>query len=398
MKIIILCDFFKESKENTASYRVKWLTAREMARKGHVVTFVYPVRGIHIEHESPESNLRLIGVPGILPVIMRRSGFSISDIFCRSLLTIMNLPDVIYVTNGHRPANLIPCLISRLLGNTVIVDETWDWMGKGGYSDKREGLAGRLLATYDRVFEITFKELFDILIVITSELRKRFSGKEKVYVQHGGAEYGALVPFSRNAARSMLGIGQDLFIIGMSSLVRGDHSDNEAFLNALGILCREYNNVFLMVTGSDDSYIKGITEHYGLQGRVIYPGYLEFSEYNKYLSSCDIFVLPYPDTQINRGRWPNKLGDYISLRRPVVTNPTGDVKTLFERYSLGVLCGSSPYDYYDILRKMVDGELNPADMARDAEYVAAHVLAFDKRVESLINIFLDTLRERKTDS
>jgi hypothetical protein len=90
---------------------------------------------------------------------MRRSGFSISDIFCRSLLTIMNLPDVIYVTNGHRPANLIPCLISRLLGNTVIVDETWDWMGKGGYSDKREGAwqAG-CLPLYDRVFEITFKE------------------------------------------------------------------------------------------------------------------------------------------------------------------------------------------------------------------------------------------------
>ncbi len=49
----------------------------------------------------------------------------------------------------------------------------------------------------------------------------------------------------------------------------GDHSDNEGFFNALGILCREYNNVFLMVTGSDDSYIKGSLNTTGFRQSII---------------------------------------------------------------------------------------------------------------------------------
>ncbi|MBT8132687.1 MAG: glycosyltransferase, partial [Gammaproteobacteria bacterium] len=55
------------------------------------------------------------------------------------------------------------------------------------------------------------------------------------------------------------------------------------------------------------------------------------------LAAADIFLMPYPDTISNRGRWPNKIGDYMCVGRPTVSNPVGEVKRLFNQHDVGLL-------------------------------------------------------------
>jgi glycosyltransferase involved in cell wall biosynthesis len=55
------------------------------------------------------------------------------------------------------------------------------------------------------------------------------------------------------------------------------------------------------------------------------------------LGCADLFVLPFADKVCNVGRWPNKICDYMSLGKPTISNPVGDIKTLFEDHEIGLL-------------------------------------------------------------
>ena len=116
----------------------------------------------------------------------------------------------------------------------------------------------------------------------------------------------------------------------MSNLSEDDHYDNVMFFEAFDRLSDEYNNIKLFVTG-EQKYIKRILSNYNFGDKVIYKGWLDFHVYNFFLSSCNIFVLPLRNNNRNAGRWPNKISDYFTLERPVFTNATGDLTTLFSK-------------------------------------------------------------------
>ncbi len=62
------------------------------------------------------------------------------------------------------------------------------------------------------------------------------------------------------------------------------------------------------------------------------PGPVTYRELlPKYLAAADVFLMPYSNKISNVGRWPNKVGDYMCVGRPTVSNPVGEVKWLFEQ-------------------------------------------------------------------
>jgi glycosyltransferase involved in cell wall biosynthesis len=54
------------------------------------------------------------------------------------------------------------------------------------------------------------------------------------------------------------------------------------------------------------------------------------------LACGEVMLLPFPNLGLNLGRFPNRLGDYLSAGRPVVTNTTGDVGRLIEENAIGL--------------------------------------------------------------
>lgn len=337
----------------------------------------------------------IYGTPGILPMGFRTGGFGIIDCIFKTLYILFHSFEVIQVGSGHRPSNFLPSIFGKYLKKTIIVDECWEWLGKGGYADTRKGLFGSIIALYDRHFEVKLKEMYDSIIVISSELKRRFSKQEKVVVILGGAENSQLQPYKIIDARVLLHIPADRFIIGMSNLIRSDHEDNKVFFAALQRICEEYSKVHLIATGCDESYIKEIEREFNITGKILFPGYVDFIDYNKYLSACDIFVLPYPDTCINRSRWPNKIGDYMCLERPIITNPTGDVKKIFEQYKVGILCGEKTEDFYKIFEQIFENNIDLTAHVKDSRFVADELLSFDKRIKKMIKIFEKLIEKQK---
>jgi glycosyltransferase involved in cell wall biosynthesis len=398
MRILLLCHHFKDFGNNPASFRIRYLTALTMAEKGHELYFIYPGCSLKFVTNKKDSTanyrLRILETPGILPINFRTGGFGFLDCLIKLFCAIIFDVDIIQVVSGHRPSNFIPSVIGKYLKRCVIVDECWEWLGQGGHSEIKKGLLGKLIGLYDKFFEIKLKMFFDSIIVISSELKKRFKFKSKIHILYGGAENNNFHEYNIEEARRLLNLPQKYFIIGMSNLIQGDHEDNKVFFKAFRKLCKINSDVFLLATGKNSSYLKEVGNEYDIKHNIISTGYINFDIYNIFLSACNIYVLPYPDTPINRGRWPNKLCDYICLNRPVLTNPTGDIKELFKKYSIGLLCEETDESYYSKLKKFIENKGSLQNYSRDSIFVANNILSFDKRIDNMLQIFTDLLDRR----
>jgi len=388
MKIGIFSNYFEEYRDS-CGYSILYKMARKMANLGHRVCFVTPSNGCcGFKVMKANQQFRFITTPGIFPGRFRRGAFGLWDLVFKCAVAIQYQFDVIHVINGHRPANIVPCIIAKRFHGTMIVDEVWEWLGKGGYADTAKGVE-KLKSLYDVLTEGRFTRCYDKVITISTKLNERFEKFTSATVLPGGADIECLKDYSMYDVRDELGVGRDLFVIGMSNVSPSDHEDNMSFFKALKRLGGEYQKLKLILTCPHRDYVEKIAREYDLGAQIVYPGWVSFADYNKYLSACDIFVLPLPDRLINQARWPNKMSDYISLNRPVITNPTGDVKTFIEKYRIGLFCEANQDGYYKSLKRILDGAIDLADLNRDSPWVARNILSFERRVRDILCVYAD---------
>jgi glycosyltransferase involved in cell wall biosynthesis len=344
--------------------------------------------------DSKNNILTVIGTPGLLPPRFRTGGFAFLDCIIKMFYVLANKFDAIQVESGHRPSAFLPCLTAKLFKNSVLIDECWEWLGKGGYAEIRKGVLGKFVSLYDSILEFKLKIIFDWIIVVSTALKKRFRNPKNVDVLYGGAENKNFRAYSIEEARVYLEQPANWKIIGMSNLTCQDHENNKIFLKAIKTLCNDMPDCYLMATGTDSDYIQELEIEYQLRGKIIFPGYVEFKTYNMYMSACNIYVLPFADTNINRGRWPNKIGDYLCLKRPIISNPTGDIEKIFQSYHVGALCQQTEESFYLTLKHFFEDNKTIRYRKSDAEYLVDHVLSFEKRIERMLGIFSNALKEK----
>jgi glycosyltransferase involved in cell wall biosynthesis len=71
--------------------------------------------------------------------------------------------------------------------------------------------------------------------------------------------------------------------------------------------------------------------------RVIRTGRVPFKQMLDFLSACDVLALPLSDTIANRGRWPSKINEYVSVGRPTVACDVGDVASFLRDEGSGIV-------------------------------------------------------------
>jgi len=163
--------------------------------------------------------------------------------------------------------------------------------------------------------------------------------------------------------------------------------------DAFSKLSQEYDNIRLFVTSADKEYVSDFLKTVSYRDKIIYKGWLEFDDYNRYLSSCNLFALPYRNITRNAGRWPNKIGDFLCLNRPVISNPTGDLRDFFDKYNIGFLCDETVDAFYQLLTKIICKEIDLSEYHSDAMFVAREILDFDKRIDSILNFYEQCLNK-----
>jgi glycosyltransferase involved in cell wall biosynthesis len=392
----LLSDYFENYREDRASFRARFQTAFEMYKLGHHVKFAYPDFGLIPGKKLITDGYTVQITPGLSLRRLRAGGFELIDMITESLIVLFGDYEVIHVSNGHRPCHFVPCLLCKLCRKSISVDECWKWLGTGGYADSRKGILGYIVGIYNRFFEIRLKRFFDYVVVIPTALKKRFGNRENLVVLHGGDENHSLIRYDAVEVRRSLGLPVESFSVRMSQVLLGDHTDNQVFFQAFGAMCRDEHDIYLVATGPDMNYIRDAAASHGFESNIVAPGYIDFVTYNKYLSAYDVFVLRYRNTVINRDRWPNKLGDYICLVRPVIANPTGDLRGLFENQKIGILCEHSAEAFYRTLVSLKKDRSYLAELSRDCGYIADEVLSFVKKVKALLQTLSSTQRLKHT--
>lgn len=153
-----------------------------------------------------------------------------------------------------------------------------------------------------------------------------------------------------------------------------------------------------MLTGKTNPQVVELARECGVEGRLLVTGFLSDEDLPWYLGCADVFLLPFPNTTYNVGRWPNKFGDYMALGRPTVSNPVGDLLPFFEKHEVGLLADCNEHDFAEKVVSLLDNPAVAKQLGANARHTA---LKYDypKLVKGLEGFYfrtLDDLEKSKT--
>ena len=204
---------------------------------------------------------------------------------------------------------------------------------------------------------------------------------------HGGVDTEGLVAYSKQESRDLLNLSPSDLIIGLCNVCQEDHLDNEPFFRSVNAVAAESPKLKLLVSGQKE-YIETEIAAMIPPERLINIGWQPYEKYNQYLSACDFFALPFPDSPRNAGRWPNKIGDYLWLERPVITNPTGDIKSFMEQNeSLGFCVEATEHGYTSALTAVCEQGVDSAKGFTGDFLSKAGLLTVSQRQARILEIY-----------
>lgn len=125
----------------------------------------------------------------------------------------------------------------------------------------------------------------------------------------------------------------------------------------------------------------------GIQGKVTFSGLIDSKLVKQYLSECGILAITRPSTLQTKAGFPTKLGEYIALKRPVLTTDFGDIKIYFED-GVDVIMAecSNPESIAQKIKWMMQNSQVLETISQNAYNKAKELLDFNKSVFRIINL------------
>ena len=329
--------------------------AKHLVRFGHSVVLLTSAPQFIIKPKKEMiDGVEVVCMPDIVGKRIRNGGLGPIDTILRCLFLLDRKFDVVE-NFDHRPAVLYPAIVSKYFLGTPLVSEWTDLHGTGGSLSLRPRWLQKIIGPYENFTERKSKKLADKLIVISRWLREKaidFGVPESciTYIP-GGADLDTIIPKPKEEVRKTLGLPVDKKIIAYSA---GTHYDVDLFLRTIYLIQKAKKDVLLVTTGAKfGNALKGVVYD---ADRVIEFGFLSYEKYTTLLPAVDAFLFPFANKTLNRGRWPNKIGDYMAAGRPIISNRTGDLIPLFEKNEIGLLSSDDPEDFSKKMLSILDNE------------------------------------------
>jgi glycosyltransferase involved in cell wall biosynthesis len=367
------------------NHNVKWRSTfhrclqfgKQLVARGHHVDLVTisPRERLRFS-ESAIGGVRVIESPDLLFGIMR-TGWDPYDTARRITYLRRRRYDLVHAFDC-RPAVIFPALAQARRPDTLWLTDWSDWWGRGGViGDRPNKLIKYGFGGIETYFEEHYRTKAHGLTVISHALHARAIAlgvsPERIARASSGAPCDQIRPLDKGAARAQLGLPQSASIVLFSGFV---HYDLALLLAAFDTLSRERTDARLLLLGPASPLVARYAERTGWRERIIQAGVVEFGALPTYLACADVFALPLADSIANRGRWPNKFGDYLSAGRPIVSNPTGDTQEFYARYDIGYLTADTPEAFARGLTAALDDPARTRTQGEVARYVAEHELSW----------------------
>jgi glycosyltransferase involved in cell wall biosynthesis len=372
--------------------------ATHLVERGHRVTLMVISENRRVGFaEDKWDGVRIIETPDLLWGRLR-SGWDMWDLLNRE----------VYLRGDEGPYDLIHCFETRPVTiypalqychrhNLPLVTDWNDWWGRGGLVIKnRPSWYSPLFGGIETYFEEAFRKKAIGLTVISSALGRRAIGlgvpPERICILPGGAFSDFFLPRQKEICRNKFGMPLSTPILGYSSV--DSMLDLEIVLHALSIVAKRYPAVKLIITGKKDSSINQLAESIGVEDNIYLTGFLPYEDVPWVLGCADLFVLPFPDTIYNVGRWPNKMGDYMSLGRPTISNPVGDIKTLFENHAIGLLASEDPASFAEKIIYIIEHPDTAENLGNNARNLAVKEYEWKTLICRLENFYYSILNNQ----
>ena len=128
---------------------------------------------------------------------------------------------------------------------------------------------------------------------------------------------------------------------------------------------------------------------------IVFTGEQPFDKIPYYLSASDVLVLPMVDSNIEKARFPIRLGDYMASGRPIVSNAVGEVKYVIESEKCGLTCGPNDTEgFTDAILKVIRNRELQNKLGVQARKSAEEKYSWQNIVKRLDLVYKDVLGEK----
>lgn len=347
--------------------------ARQLA-KVHKVTLLTTQNKVSllVRHKK-DRNLDVVVLPAILPQRFRNGGYDPLNILARIVFVLYHSFSVVHGF-GHRPAVLFPSLVARIRGKAPYVADWADLWGKGGIADRRYGFFGPITARLDDLLEQRAYQWADHVTVISSYLKSKAIAlgvsAQKITMVGVGADTELIYPLSKKKARRSIGMSVNSPMVVYSGIGNYDIS---FLFSALNELIKKDPAVEVLLIGPQLRDRGQYVRRFESPGHIHRVGFVPHDRLATYLACGDVLLLPYLNTPINLGRFPNKFGDYLAAGRPIVSHPTGDLKKYFVTYDIGRLAPEDPRVFAETIVTMLQDKKMLVAMGQNARRLACKI-------------------------
>jgi glycosyltransferase involved in cell wall biosynthesis len=368
--------------------------ARGLARRGHAVTLVCIADTERTRfRECEDAGVRIVEAPDLLWGRLR-SGWDPLSALRRKAWLRGGKFDLVQAFEA-RPAVIYPALAAcRAWGAPLVMD--WvDWWGRGGLiTELRPRWYQSLFGGLETYYEEHFRTRADRTTVISHALAERSAGlgvpAETIHWIPGGVDADLFAPRDGAPARARWGLAPDDIVAVFTAM---DVTNDADFLLASIARARETDRrIKLLMAGHRTAALDALAAKHNLGDGFRHVGLVAHRDLPEFLSVGDIGLQPFTNRISNVGRWPNKVGDFMAMGLPTVTNPVGEMKLLLEREKVGILAEENVDAFANALLRLAENPALRKDMGARARALAIAEFDWSHIVEKFERVYEAALK------
>lgn len=372
--------------------------AQQLHKMGHQVDILCSNSSPCLKNKTYIKNyIKIIETACIFPQQIRHDGRSPIQIINRIHYLIKHHDYDIIHGFSHRPSVFFPCLFAKNVLKKIYIADWCDLWGWGGLANLRtKPIVGKINGSIDTLMEKMMNQTANGITVITQDLydrSKNIRHSPKNIVKIGvGADTDNVLPLSKKIMRQKNKISLRTPLV----VHLGNANYDADFLGKIFVELHKMNSqIKLMLIGTNLPSLEILIKENHLESQIINVGFVPHDKIGQSLACGDVMILPYTNKEINRGRYPNKIGDYMAAAKATVSNPTAEIKIIFQKYGIGLLASENPKKFAQKVNFLLTHPLLRKKIEKKALSVAKNELSWFNFGLSLENFYSQQLSTPK---
>ena len=363
-----------------------------LVERGHQVTIIRSSNRRWVPTKQQRDGVEIIEMPRFVGDRFLPKTLRPNDLLLRIIHVLTHHYDVHHAYQEFENTAW-PWFLSRRLKRARIhvydSDDLWTDGGYLGDPNTKKGLGGWHYSNVRRL-ESSTRTLADGMTVVSQALWDRA-------VAHGADPRRLLLlrpaiacdtgPTSQNKGRQSLGIDPEAPLLVFPGFGQQDLLD---CIDVLATVRKNHPSAHLLIIGPRNPHaLQGRTTS-EQQDAMTFTGRVAPEEVSNFLAMADFAILPYPDTPINRYRWPTKLSDYCAAGLPVLCGPAGEVGAFLESEQCGAVF-RTPDEAAQTVDRWLNDPAQRRKMAQAALQLAENSLNLALQADALETFYLALL-------